>query len=136
MLRTLPYKAPITGPGVWSGSDFSSPADYWYYLSRETLAELDRALQRIHGAAKPIFSLTVQDFPLPSFENDAEALREVFATLRYLLVGGDVLNPEHIRTVLQEALKALDRNGARAATASIDALRYPPDIADMQKRAS
>ncbi len=80
MLRTPPYKAPITGPGVWRGSDFSSPADYWYYLSRETLAELDRALQQIHAAGKPIFSLTVQDFPLPSFENDAEALREELRT--------------------------------------------------------
>src|SRR6266436_2801843 len=76
MLRTLPYKAPITGPGVWTGSDFSSPADYWYCLSRETLAELDRALHAIRAAGKHIFSLTVQDFPLPSFENDAEALRE------------------------------------------------------------
>jgi hypothetical protein len=30
---------------------------------------------------------------------------------------------EHIRTVLQEALKALERNGARAAAASVDAPR-------------
>src|SRR5258708_12489530 len=76
ILRTPPYKAPIAGPGVWSGSDFSGPADYWYYLSAETLGELDRALQQIRSAGKTIFSLTVQDFPLPSFQNDAEALRE------------------------------------------------------------
>src|SRR5258706_7485217 len=76
ILRTPPYKAPIAGPGVWSGSDFSGPSDYWYYLCPETLAELDRALQQIRRAGKTIFSLTVQDFPLPSFENDAEALRE------------------------------------------------------------
>jgi alpha-ketoglutarate-dependent taurine dioxygenase len=74
--RTGPYKAPITGPAVWKGSDFSSPRDYWYYLSRETIAELDRALLRIRNSCKPIFNLTLQDFPLPSFENDAEALRE------------------------------------------------------------
>src|SRR5258708_6139057 len=71
-----PYKAAIGGPRVWSGSDFSGPSDYWYYLCPETLAELDRALQQIRRAGKTIFSLTVQDFPLPSFENDAEALRE------------------------------------------------------------
>src|SRR5260370_7068690 len=76
ILRTPPYKAPIAGPGSWSGSDFSGPADYWYYLSAETLGELDRALQQIRSSGKSIFSLTVQDFPLPSFENDAEALRE------------------------------------------------------------
>jgi len=76
ILRTAPYKAPITGPGVWKGSDFSGPSDFWYSLSEETLAELDRALQRFHSAGKPVFSLTAQDFPLPSFENDAEALRE------------------------------------------------------------
>jgi hypothetical protein len=76
ILCTPPYKAPISGPGVWSGADFSSPADYCYYLSRDTLAEFDRALQRIRSAGKLVFSLTAQDFPLPSFENDAEALRE------------------------------------------------------------
>jgi len=76
ILRTPPYKAPIAGPGVWSGSDFSDPSDYWYYLSAETLAELDCALRQIRSSGKSIFSLTVQDFPLPSFENDAEALRE------------------------------------------------------------
>src|SRR2546425_12445973 len=76
ILRTAPYKAPITGPGVWSGSDFSGPSDFWYYLSPETLAEFDSALQRIRSSGKTIFSLTAQDFPLPSFENDAEALRE------------------------------------------------------------
>src|SRR5438094_651222 len=76
ILHTPPYKAPIAGPGVWSGSDFSGPSDYWYYLSQDTLAELDLALQRIRRSGKTIFSLTAQDFPLPSFENDAEALRE------------------------------------------------------------
>jgi Taurine catabolism dioxygenase TauD, TfdA family len=76
ILHTPPYKAPITGPGVWRGSDFDGPDDYWYPLSRDTLAELDRAVQAIRAAGKPIFSLTAEDFPLPSFENDAEALRE------------------------------------------------------------
>jgi hypothetical protein len=73
---TPPYKAPITGPAVWKGSDFSSPSDYWYYLSSDTIAELDRALRRIRESGKPLFTLTILDFPLPSFENDAEALRE------------------------------------------------------------
>src|SRR5260370_25698519 len=70
------FKAPITGPAGWKGSDFSSPSDYWYYLSSETIAELDHALRRIRESGKPLFTLTIQDFPLPSFENDAEALRE------------------------------------------------------------
>src|SRR5882724_120413 len=76
ILHTPPYKAPIAGPGVWSGSDFSAPAEYWYFLSAETLDDLDRALKQIHSSGKDTFSLTVEDFPLPSFENDAEALRE------------------------------------------------------------
>src|SRR6266566_1510169 len=74
--RTAPHKAPISGPSVWSGSDFSRPSDFSYYLSGETLDELDLALRRIRRSCKPVFSLTAQDFPLPSFENDAEALRE------------------------------------------------------------
>jgi hypothetical protein len=61
---------------VWQASDFSNPADYCYYLSRETLAELDRALLQILSSGKSIFALAAEDFPLPSFENDAEALRE------------------------------------------------------------
>src|SRR5205807_7661342 len=51
---TPPFKAPITGPAVWKGSDFSSPSDYWYYLSSETIAELDRALRRIRETGKPL----------------------------------------------------------------------------------
>src|SRR5579864_941124 len=71
---TPPYKAPITGPAVWKGSDFSSPSDYWYYLSSETIAELDSALRRIRESGeKPRADTWVA---LPSFENDAEALRE------------------------------------------------------------
>jgi TfdA family taurine catabolism dioxygenase TauD len=76
---TPPYKAPITGPAVWKGSDFSSPSDYWYYLSSETIADLDRALRRIRESGNPSVSagaFGAEDFPLPSFENDAEALRE------------------------------------------------------------
>jgi len=76
---TPPYKAPISGPAVWKASDFSSPSDYWYYLSSETIAELDRALRRIRESGNPSVSagaFGVEDFPLPSFENDAEALRE------------------------------------------------------------
>ena len=72
---TSPYKASITGPGVWTGSDFS-PSDYCYRLNRETIAEFDRALAEIRRAGKTVFSLTARDFPLPSFEDDADALRE------------------------------------------------------------
>src|SRR5579859_4071710 len=60
-----------------------------FFKSRERLAngsrqigprgfrsELDSALRRIRDSGRSIFTLTVEDFPLPSFENDAEALRE------------------------------------------------------------
>jgi len=73
---TAPYKRVIGGPGVWKGSDFSSPSDYRYQLSDETLAELDSAVRRIRSSGRSIFSLTERDFPLPSFETDAEALRQ------------------------------------------------------------
>jgi hypothetical protein len=75
ILCTAPYKRDISGPGVWKGSDFSGPSDYSYRLSDETLAELDSAVLRIRSSGRSIFSLTAQDFPLPSFEPDAEALR-------------------------------------------------------------
>ena len=52
------------------------PSDYCYCLSDETVAELDSAVRRIRSSGRSIFTLTAQDFPLPSFENDAEALRQ------------------------------------------------------------
>jgi hypothetical protein len=73
---TPPYKALISGPGVWQGSDFSNALDYCYYLSHKTIVELDRAAAQIRDAGKSLYTLTAEDFPLPSFENDAEALRE------------------------------------------------------------
>jgi len=76
ILCTAPHKGPIAGPGVWKGSDFSSPSDFCYHLSRETVDELDCALRRARGSGKSIFSLTARDFPLPSFDVDGEALRE------------------------------------------------------------
>src|SRR5260370_3085264 len=51
-------RSAITGPGVWQGSDLAAPADYEYRLSNQTIAELE------------------SDFPVPSFEPDARALRE------------------------------------------------------------
>jgi hypothetical protein len=36
---------------------------------------------------------------------------------------GCCIDEEHIRTVLQEALKALEKNGAQAAAASVEAPR-------------
>ena len=70
------HKGAITGPGVWQGSSFSAPSDYSYRLSGETIAELESALQVIRSSGKPLFTLTAEDFPLPSFIADARALRE------------------------------------------------------------
>ncbi|HTM50115.1 MAG TPA: TauD/TfdA family dioxygenase [Bryobacteraceae bacterium] len=72
ILRTSPHKAPINGPGAWKGSGYSGPGDYTYRLCPRTLDELDRALRRVKT---DIFALTAEDFPLPSFEQDAAALR-------------------------------------------------------------
>jgi adenylate cyclase len=61
-----------------------------------------------------------------------DAAGEKIEIFREHMAGLDLyLNPsmvntnhaEHIRTVLQEALKALERNGARAAAASVEAPR-------------
>src|SRR5215813_1033107 len=74
-----------------------------------------------------------------------DAAGEAIEIFREHMAGLDLyLNPsmistnhaERIRTVLQEALKALDRNGAPAAAISMDTLRYPTDVAGMPKHAS
>src|SRR5262249_51795698 len=73
---TPPHNAPIEGPGVWTAADFPDSSQYCYRLRDETITELDQAVARVGESGKELFSLTREDFPLPSFAADAEALRE------------------------------------------------------------
>jgi hypothetical protein len=100
---TAPYKRAISGPGVWKGSDFSGVSDYRYRLRDETVAELDSSIRRIRSSGRSIFSLTAQDFPLPSFEHDAEVLRrQLRFGSGFVLVKGlppDLYSDEEMRMI-------------------------------------
>ena len=64
-----------TGRGAWRGADFTDSAAWTYRLQPDELAELDSAMRGIRDAGRPIPSLTLADFPAPSFATAAAALR-------------------------------------------------------------
>ena len=108
-----------------------------YVLVRDIVVAQAQPPIMMKGISREIVPYAVRG-TLDAAGEKIEIFREHMAGLD-LYLNPSMINTNHaerIRTVLQEALKALDRNGARAATASIDAPRYPPDIADMQKHAS
>jgi hypothetical protein len=74
--RTIPATDPIRGPGTWQASDFTGPEDWTLTLSDAVLAELDCALTDVQAAGAPVTTLTVRDFPLPSFASEAAAIRD------------------------------------------------------------
>src|SRR5258708_36432542 len=75
ILRSAPYEAPFTGPSVWRAADFTDPSRVQYRLKPETLAEMERNVERLQGAGRDVFSVAREDFPLPSFAADAAMLR-------------------------------------------------------------
>lgn len=73
--RTIHMK-PVAGPSVWYASDWKS-SDAWITpLSKENIADIDRALQNSKNAHRSFATVTQADFPLPSM---TESLRKVRA---------------------------------------------------------
>ncbi len=108
-----------------------------YVLVRDIVVAQAQPPIMMKGISREIVPYAVRG-TLDAAGEKIEIFREHMAGLD-LYLNPSMINTshaEHIRTVLQEALKALDRNGARAAAASVDAPQYPTDIAGMQKHAS
>ena len=57
------------------GKHFQTSADWTYTLSLETINQLDRAVEGLRARGKDLSTLTSADFPLPSFDDGAAALR-------------------------------------------------------------
>jgi len=80
------HDAPLTGPGAWRRSDFSSGAAWTHHLSPAAWSELDSALQRIREAGREISTLTLADFPTSSFASAAAGLRRELESGRGFVV--------------------------------------------------
>jgi alpha-ketoglutarate-dependent taurine dioxygenase len=64
-----------TGRGAWRGVDFEGPEAWTYRLQPTDLAELDSAMRHIRDSRREIPTLTIADFPAPSFASAAASLR-------------------------------------------------------------
>ncbi len=73
--ETPVHDAPISGPGAWRCPDFPSTKAWSYFLSSAVLEELGRAIRIINDRGKELAALLAEDFPLPSFAEDAARLR-------------------------------------------------------------
>jgi len=69
------HDAPFEGRGAWRRADFPDPEAWTYRLPPAVLAELDRAMRHIRAERREIPTLTMADFPAPSFTSGAAALR-------------------------------------------------------------
>lgn len=72
---TAIHRAKLAGPGVWRGDSFHSSNDWTYRLRPRTIEEADRAMRTLRARGLDTSRMTAADFPLPSFERDAQALR-------------------------------------------------------------
>ncbi|MEO7652328.1 MAG: TauD/TfdA family dioxygenase [Bryobacteraceae bacterium] len=75
VLHSAPYQEPFSGAEAWRGSDFEEPGGGVYYLKPETVAEMEQNAERLRSDDRVLFSITRDDFPLPSFSADAAVLR-------------------------------------------------------------
>jgi hypothetical protein len=76
MAATIPiHDAPLTGPTAWRGEDLGNQEVWTYRLPPKVLDEFDAAVCRIRGAAREIPTLTIADFPAPSFALAAASMR-------------------------------------------------------------
>jgi adenylate cyclase len=108
-----------------------------YVLVRDVVVAQAQPPIMMKGISREIVPYAVRG-TLDAAGERIEIFREHMAGLDFYL-NPSMINTnhaQHIRAVLQEALKALDRNGTGAAVASIDALRYPTDIAGVKKHVS
>src|SRR5712672_2826714 len=70
------HDAAFEGRGAWQGADFASPEEWTYRPSPATWAELEAAMRIARDSGRPIHSLTIADFPAPSFASAGVALRK------------------------------------------------------------
>lgn len=80
---------PITNPGLWRGSDFSSGADYVIQMSPTMIDEIDAALQSVKKRGLKAAEFGKEDFPLPSCSDELTRFLDELETGRgFALIRG------------------------------------------------
>jgi hypothetical protein len=65
----------IDNPGNWSGRNFLDDNQWVTHWSKQALAELFAAIEAVKKSGKTVPHFTKQDFPLPSLEDELQAIR-------------------------------------------------------------
>src|SRR5947207_3759928 len=76
LAATPVHDAVFEGRGAWRGADFTGPEEWTYRPTTTAWAELDAAMRIARDSGRPIDSLTIDDFPAPSFAPAGAALRK------------------------------------------------------------
>ena len=66
---------PIAGPASWLGPDMAARPEKWLrQLTTDEIAELEAAAKHFLTLGKDVGEITKEDFPLPRFSRDINAL--------------------------------------------------------------
>ena len=77
------------GRGAWTSADFGPSKQWAFTLRPETVSEFNQAVETLRANGKRLATLSSDDFPLPSFQDQAESLREeLFRGSGFVLIRG------------------------------------------------
>jgi hypothetical protein len=80
------HDAIFNGRGAWRAADFSSPEQWTWRLPPAAISELEAALDKIRGTGRPVWTLTLDDYPAPSLAAGAVSLRRELESGRGFVV--------------------------------------------------
>jgi hypothetical protein len=67
---------PVRGPVAWKGRELAREKSWVYRLSPQAVAELQTALNAVQRKGLPLFEITRETFPLPSFGDELKMISE------------------------------------------------------------
>jgi hypothetical protein len=86
---TEPHLEPLAGPTVWTRKDLPDPEAWTYRIQRDTLAELAGAVAEVKREGTDMRALRREQFPLPSFAEDAgRILRQLRTGIGFVVMKG------------------------------------------------
>lgn len=85
-------RQPVTGPGVWLGSDFAKDSEWIYHFSAAAIADVDQAIASVRKRGLVLDDITATDFDLPALSDDLREMNQILGSGRgfVLLKGLDV----------------------------------------------
>lgn len=86
ILPTPVHSAAINGLAAWTRDSFPQAEDWVYRMPPAVVEEFDRAIRAICDQGKDLASINAEDFPAPSFQQDAQRLRRELLSGRGFVV--------------------------------------------------